>query len=171
MQHSKNIERPLRVRSDARRSMAGEFDSIASLAVRAWRTAAGDVAIDGEKHLALQSRFLRDLRENADGVLVAEQAGVVLGWGARVPASNYISDLWIDPLYHGQGIGGRILDALMAQILLDGLDEALIGTHADNRPAIGLYEKAGFKIDWRGEEWSESFGRTVEKVRLRARLR
>ena len=64
----------------------------------------------------------------------------------------------------------RILDALMAQILLDGFDSVTIGTHADNLPAIGLYEKMGFRIEWRGEEASVSMGRVVEKVRMRATL-
>lgn len=63
-----------------------------------------------------------------------------------------------------------MLDALMAQILLNGFDEAVIGTHADNLPAIKLYEKAGFQIEWLGEEWSESFSKTVAKVRMRAKL-
>ncbi len=143
---------------------------MSALAVRAWQIPAGGALITDKKRLALEAKFLRDLRENADSVLVAERAGTIFGWGARVPASNYISDIWIDPPYQGQGIGGQILDALMAQILLDGFDAATIGTHADNLPAIGLYQKLGFTIDWRGEEWSESFGRSVEKVRLRRPL-
>lgn len=141
-----------------------------ALAVRAWSVAARDIKLSDEKCLALEAKFLRDLYENADGVLVAECAGTIFGWGARVPSSNYISDLWIDLPYQGQGIGGQILDALMAQMLLEGFDAATIGTHADNLPAIGLYQKLGFTIDWRGEEWSESFGRSVEKVHLRRPL-
>lgn len=110
------------------------------------------------------------LHENADGVLVAERDGVAFGWGARIPKSNYIADLWIDLPYQGQGIGTRLLDALMAQILLDGFTEAEIGTHADNFRAIRLYEKMGFQIEWRGAEMSVSLGRSVEKVRMRAKL-
>ncbi|OIS90725.1 GNAT family N-acetyltransferase [Brucella cytisi] len=153
-----------------RRGFSGEFVSMAALAVRAWRIAARDIELTTERQEVLEARFQRDLQEIADGVLAAEKAGILAGWGARVPQSNYISDLWVDPPHHGQGIGRQILDALMAQILLDGFDEALIGTHADNLPAINLYKKAGFRIDWQGDEWSESFERTVEKVRMRADL-
>lgn len=153
-----------------RRGLPGEFDSMAALAVRAWQIPASSALITDEKRLTLEAKFLRDLHENADGVLVAQSAGTILGWGAWVPSSNYISDLWIDPPYQGQGIGGQLLDALMAQILLDGFDAATIGTHADNLTAIGLYQKLGFTIDWRGEEWSESFDRSVEKVHLRRPL-
>jgi len=153
-----------------RRGFPGEFVSMAALAVRAWRIAARDIELSAESQKALEAKFQRDLQENADGVWAAERAGALAGWSARVPQSNYISDLWVDPRYHGQGIGRQLLDALMAQILLDGFDVALIGTHADNLPAINLYKKAGFQINWQGGEWSESFGRTVEKVRMRADL-
>ncbi|MBQ0707457.1 GNAT family N-acetyltransferase [Ochrobactrum sp. AP1BH01-1] len=160
------------VKSDLliRRGFPGEFASMAALAVSAWRIAARDIELTADRQQALETKFLHDLQENADGVLIAERAGALAGWGARIPQSNYISDLWIDPPWHGQGIGGQLLDALMAQILLDGFDEALIGTHADNLPAISLYKKAGFQIEWQGEEWSQSFRKTVEKVRMRAKL-
>ncbi|MGU3398620.1 N-acetyltransferase family protein [Brucellaceae bacterium D45D] len=140
---------------------------MAALAVRAWQLPVKIALVSDEKRQRLEAKFLQDLHENAHGVVVAEANGTPLGWGARVPKSNYISDLWIDPPFHGQGTGGRILDALLAQITLDGFSEAVIGTHADNLPALGLYQKFGFAIEWRGEEWSESFGDLVEKVRLR----
>lgn len=153
------------VKSDLliRRGFPGEFVSIAALAVRAWRIAAIDIELTAERQEELEAKFQRDLQENADGVLVAERAGVIAGWGMRVPQSNYISDLWVDPPLHGQGIGRQLLDALMSQILFDGFDRVLIGTHADNLPAIGLYQKAGFRIEWQGVEWSESFRKKEPK--------
>lgn len=153
-----------------RRAFPGEFVLMADLAVRAWQTVARDITLTDESRLALQTKFLRDLHENADGVLLVERSSEILGWGAYVPNTNYISDLWVHPLHHGQGVGGALLDALMAQIILNGFSDAEIGTHADNFRAIGLYEKFGFHINQRGEEWSASFGCIVEKVRMRADL-
>src|SRR5690606_18272804 len=66
------------------------------IAVRAWRIAASDVALTPERQETLEAKFLRDLQENADGVLVAERGGAIVGWGTSVPQSNYISDLWVD---------------------------------------------------------------------------
>lgn len=161
----------VKVDTSIRRGFPGEFVFMAALAVRAWEIPAKTGGpLSDQRRAELEANFLGYLHENTDGVLVAEANGKILGWGARVPGSNYIADLWIDPPYHGQGIGGRILDALMAQILLEGFDTATIGTHADNFPAIGLYEKMGFGIEWRGEEASVSMGRVVEKVRMRATL-
>ena len=148
----------------------GEFVFMAELAVRAWQTAARAIELTDESRSLLKAKFLRDLNENADGVLLAEREGRIWGWGARLSNSNYISDLWIDPPYHAQGLGGLLLNALMAQILLDGFAEAEIGTHADNLPAIGLYSRTGFTIYRQEQEWSESFGRRVEKVRMKASL-
>ncbi|MBB5702754.1 ribosomal-protein-alanine N-acetyltransferase [Ochrobactrum daejeonense] len=153
-----------------RRGLPGEFVSIAALSVRAWETSVGIDFLSDERRSAMEENFLGYLHENADGVLVAERDGIACGWGARIPKSNYIADLWIDPPYQGQGIGTGLLDALMAQILLDGFSEAEIGTHADNFRAIRLYEKMGFRIEWRGSEMSVSLGRDVEKVRMQAKL-
>lgn len=150
-----------------RAEMSGEFVLMAELAIRAWETAASDIELSDKSRSALLAKFLRDLHDNADGVLVALQGDQICGWGAYVPKSNYISDLWVDPSHHGQGIGSTLLDALMAQIVLDGFADAEIGTHANNFIAIGLYEKLGFKTYHRSEEWSESFGCNVEKVRMR----
>ncbi len=170
MRRGTNIERVSCVQTDVRRPVADEFASMAALAVRAWLTAAPDIELTTERQEALEMEFQRDLLENANGVLAAYIGGTCTGWGARVPKSNYISDLWIDPPYQGQGFGSCILDALMAQIMLDGFNEARIGTHANNLTAIHLYKNMGFKIDWRGEEWSKSFGRSVEKVWMCAAL-
>jgi len=153
-----------------RAEMSGEFVLMAEIAVRAWQTAARDITLADESRSELQVKFLRDLHENADGVLLAERSGEICGWGARVPKTNYISDLWIDLAHHGQGYGGALLDALMAQIVLNGFSDAEIGTHANNLRAIKLYEKFGFRIYQRSEEWSASFGYIVDKVRMRADL-
>jgi len=109
----------VKVETAIRRGLPGEFVFMAALAVRAWEIPAKSEPLGDRRRAELEANFLGYLHENADGVLVAELDGKILGWGARVPGSNYIADLWIDPPYHGQGIGGRILDALMAQILLD----------------------------------------------------
>lgn len=153
-----------------RRALPGEFVFMAHLAARAWQNAVGAHALTDKRQNALADRFLRELSENPDGVLLIEREHELTGWGARIPATNYISDLWIDPNYHRQGQGCVLLDALLANIIYDGFDCAEIGTHADNLPAIALYEKTGFQVYWRGFEWSESCACEVEKIRMRLEL-
>ncbi|WP_022712299.1 MULTISPECIES: GNAT family N-acetyltransferase [unclassified Pseudochrobactrum] len=114
--------------------------------------------------------FLHSAQDYLDYILVAEQDGVICGWGARDTNQNYISDIWVDPAHHGQGIGTLLVDALLAQIVMLGFQSAEIGTHARNLPAIKLYEKCGFRIIRRYEEWSDSLARVVEKVKMQADL-
>ena len=117
-----------------------------------------------------QLAFLHSAQDYLDYILVAEQDGVICGWGARDTNQNYISDIWVDPAHHGQGIGTLLVDALLVQIVMLGFQTAEIGTHARNVPAIKLYEKCGFRIICRYEEWSDSLARVVEKVKMQADL-
>lgn len=103
-------------------------------------------------------------------ILVAEQGGRICGWGARDTNQNYISDIWVDPAHHGQGIGTMLVDALLAQIVMLGFNTAEIGTHARNLPAIRLYEKCGFYIVQHFDGWSDSLLRIVEKVKMQVKL-
>lgn len=114
--------------------------------------------------------FLHSAQDYLDYILVAEQNGVICGWGARDSNQNYISDIWVDPAHQGQGIGTLLVDALLAQIVMLGFQTAEIGTHARNVPAIKLYEKCGFRIIRYYEEWSASLARVVEKVKMQADL-
>lgn len=114
--------------------------------------------------------FLQFAQEHISQILVVESHGTLCGWGARDSNENYISDIWVDPDFQGQGIGTRLIDSLLAQIVLLGYDSAEIGTHARNLPAIGLYEKCGFTITEHFDEWSDSLARVVEKVKMRAKL-
>lgn len=114
--------------------------------------------------------FLHFAQEHTRQILVVEKQGTICGWGARDSNQNYISDIWVDPAFHGQGIGTQLMDGLLAQIVLLGFTTAEIGTHARNLPAIRLYEKCGFTIIQRYDEWSDSLVRVVEKVKMRAKL-
>lgn len=114
--------------------------------------------------------FLHFAKEHICQILVVENNDVICGWGARDSNENYISDIWVDPVFHGQGVGSQLMDGLLAQIVLLGYTTAEIGTHARNLPAIRLYEKCGFVIIQRFDEWSDSLARVVEKVKMRANL-
>ncbi|MCP2154132.1 UNVERIFIED_ORG: ribosomal protein S18 acetylase RimI-like enzyme [Rhizobium sp. SLBN-170] len=47
---------------------------------------------------------------------------------------------------------------------------ATIDTHARNRAALGLYERCGFQIVWRGMEYSDIMKVELEKVKLEQKL-
>ncbi|MCL2637273.1 MAG: GNAT family N-acetyltransferase [Oscillospiraceae bacterium] len=83
-------------------------------------------------------------------VYVAEQNDIVVGTGAFVDFGNAdkhkysVSNLYIMPEYHSQGIGTRIFNNL----LFDAKNVNASSFHVpSSRNAISFYEKCGFVID------------------------
>ena len=99
-------------------------------------------------------------------VIVAEIDGVVVGWIAREERPDNISDLWVNPAFHARGVGSRLLQQLIASMELEGVATQKIDTLASNVPAIGLYQKHGFKIVWQGEEFDAALSINLTKVHL-----
>jgi [ribosomal protein S18]-alanine N-acetyltransferase len=104
--------------------------------------------------------------EAQDLVTVAEQDGKVAGWTALNRERNHISDLWVHPECQGLGIGRSLIYHLLSRMQSEGMSRATIHTHASNSGAIRLYERAGFRIVWRGMEFSRSAGTELEKVHM-----
>ncbi|GGA82814.1 N-acetyltransferase [Brucella endophytica] len=154
---------------EIRRAVAGDRAAIAAVGRRAWVSSFTQFEPEASEP-GVCARVEKVFRAFADEfyprILIAETAGIVLGWGARDLDADYISDLWIDPSFHRRGIGLALMDAMLAEIVLAGYTRACIDTHARNLPAIRLYERCGFEVVWRGQGWSDSLGRNIEKVRM-----
>lgn len=88
-------------------------------------------------------------------VVVAELDGRVLssGFGMAKPARHYLDHtkyaylgfMYTHPDYRGKGLNSKIINALKAWALQQGLYEIRLTVYQDNLPAIIAYEKAGFK--------------------------
>ena len=83
-------------------------------------------------------------------MVLALQDGVVVGQArAMVHLSPdqddelYIDNMGVAPPLLRQGIGGRLLDELLAWGVELGCDYAWLGTEVDNLPARALYESRG----------------------------
>ncbi len=114
--------------------------------------------------------FVRFAAETTCDVAVAEVAGTLAGWGARAGDPDYISDIWIDPQFQGQGIGRQLVEHFVREMRASSVTIAKIATHAKNVNAIRLYRRCGFKIVWEGETWSEGMQVKLQKVRLERAL-
>jgi len=154
-----------------RRATEADIAAIAAVGSRAW--ASNVFSFEPElpgmrRHV---EKAFRTFAESSYGnVMVAEIDETVLGWGARDEDNDYISDLWVDPVVHGQGIGSAILRTLKSDIADAGYSKARISTHARNVRAIRLYEREGFVIVEQGPEWSTSLEREIDKVKMLAEL-
>ena len=137
----------------------------------AWEASAFAVNDAGRVDRArLRAEFCDFGNEFADRILVAEDQGRAVGWGAREDGDGKISDLWIGPDAQGRGIGGQLLSALVDEIRAEGYRQAELETLASSEKAIRFYERHGFAIVWRKEKFSQSLGYAIDKVGLNKSL-
>jgi ribosomal protein S18 acetylase RimI-like enzyme len=85
-------------------------------------------------------------------MVIAVSDGVVVGQGRAIIHLSpdqadelYIDNMGVAPVRQREGIGGRILDELLAWARERGCDYAWLGTEDDNVPARALYESRGSK--------------------------
>ncbi len=96
------------------------------------------------------------------GIALGEQALSDDGAGPPVPGLCHVSMVFVAPERWGEGIGGRLVDALLAEARFRGYDGAQLWTHSDNARARRLYEGHGFRPS--GSE-KEDFGELIVHYR------
>jgi L-amino acid N-acyltransferase YncA len=91
-------------------------------------------------------------RDPRHPVLVAEEAGLVVGWASLNgfnprPAYDAVADFSIYVLRErrGQGIGGRLLAELVTRARSLGYHKLVLAALAHNAAGRALYETAGFR--------------------------
>ena len=55
-----------------------------------------------------------------------------------------LQGMWVDPRFRGAGVGRALVDAVIAHARAAGKKRVVLDVVADNTPAAGLYERAGF---------------------------
>ena len=100
--------------------------------------------------LAQTREFVLDRIARGEPNLVAIAGDQVVGWCdiARhfFPAHAHRGSLGMGllPAWRGQGIGRRLIDGALALAWDTGFTRVELSVHADNAPAISLYQKVGF---------------------------
>jgi ribosomal-protein-alanine acetyltransferase len=94
--------------------------------------------------------FRRFLQSDRDILLVAEQAGGLLGYALvlrrRATRLARLYSLAVRPAARGQGIGERLLAAAEAAAEAAGCVDLRLEVRRDNRAAIALYERRGYRV-------------------------
>ena len=88
-------------------------------------------------------------------LLVAEQGDDVVGYAfAAVEGHDYMSlrgpagvlhDVVVDPAHRGHGVGGALLDAVLAALAARGVPRVVLSTAERNEGAQRLFARAGFR--------------------------
>jgi [ribosomal protein S18]-alanine N-acetyltransferase len=78
--------------------------------------------------------------------LVAEDDEAVVGYGGLIayPDEAHVATIGVTTTRQGEGIGARLLDALLAEADRRGSPVVLLEVRADNEVAQGLYRRRGF---------------------------
>lgn len=95
-------------------------------------------------HLTPVEKFL----EEGCAFFIARANGKAVGCAALLPLGNGVSELkrmWVRPEARGQGASAILIDAVEAQARARGDRTMVLETAGEFRPAIRLYERAGYR--------------------------
>jgi ribosomal-protein-alanine N-acetyltransferase len=152
--------------STIRNAREDEAAMLATIGMRAWESAV-EGWISVELLRANAERAFSDFtRRNYLTIDVAEQGGQVTAWAARENFDNRITDLWVDPIWQGQGFGLKLLEKLEEEIATQGYESITVETHSQNSRAIEFLKRHGYSISWMTAAWSPQLDRDVDTVGL-----
>lgn len=137
---------------------------LVAVGMRAWESAVEGWVNTGLLRENAERAFVAFVANNYLSIDVMEQGGRILAWAARENFDNKISDIWVEPDHHGQGLGTELLARLESEIEANGYDRAMIETHAQNVRAIEFLKKRGYSISWMTAVWSPQLDREVDTV-------
>lgn len=105
-------------------------------------------------HVGNPSAFLliADDAGEVVGMALGEQALSDDGAGPPVPGLCHVSMVFVAPGRWGEGLGGRLVDALLKEARSRGYEQAQLWTQHDNARARRLYEGHGFRPSGREKE-------------------
>ena len=162
-----------------RRATVQDAPALDRLNVRLLQAAYGEQMpeeqLDGPRPEEQAAAWERGLRRDRaqDPVLVAEQAGLVVGFAVVGPAQDpegagELYAINVDPDYWGTGAGSALLAAQAELARLD-YAEAVLWVLPGNARARQFYELAGWTTDGT-QRTSQVLGVVVPEVRYRRRL-
>src|SRR5512143_2035348 len=107
--------------------------------------------------------FLLDLFDDPSMQgFVATTDGQVAGYArlffSREENRLYVSSLYLLPEFEGRGVGSRLFEAAEGYVAERGLDEVWMGVIVENRRALDVYRKMGFRF---GREEPFTMGKTT----------
>jgi len=104
----------------------------------------GSTADDAEK--LDEPDWRRRLEQRA--VFIAEvssqRVGLAAGIGGDQPAEAELISMWVAPAWRGQGVGDRLVDAVLTWVADEGFTTVRLWVAKGNARAEGLYARHGF---------------------------
>jgi ribosomal protein S18 acetylase RimI-like enzyme len=88
--------------------------------------------------------IVADDRGSIVGMALAMQGLADDGAGPPIPGLCFISMVFVLPAHWGRGIGGKLVESILAEARSRDYDRAQLWTHANNHRSQRLYERLGF---------------------------
>ena len=95
------------------------------------------------------SLFLSELAQRSSrSYLVARKHGVVVGYAGMMFAGRdaHVTNIAVDPDWHGRKVGTRLLLALVTEALARGSTQISLEVRVTNAAAQAMYDKFGFEV-------------------------
>ena len=93
------------------------------------------------------SLFLAELAQrNSRSYIVARHLGEIVGYAGMMLMGReaHVTNIAVDPDFHGRKVGTRLLLALMTEAIAKGADTISLEVRVSNKVAQSMYEKFGF---------------------------
>ena len=117
-----------------------------------------------------QRRYLSD-RSGAHAVIVAEDAGEVVGYGALSPwrskpayATSVEDSIYVHPVHQGRGIGRALLAELTRVATVHGFHAVFARIVGGHEASIRVHQALGFEVVGTEREVGRKFGRWLDVV-------
>lgn len=122
------------------------------------------------RSLEEQRRYLSD-RSGAHAVIVATDAGEVVGYGALSPwrskpayATSVEDSVYVHPAHQGRGIGRTLLAELVRVATAHGFHAVFARIVGGHEASIRVHEALGFEVVGVEREVGRKFGRWLDVV-------
>ena len=123
-----------------------------------------------------QRRYLSD-RSGAHAVIVAEDDGIVVGYGALSPwrskpayATSVEDSVYVHHDHRGEGVGGLVLTELVRLAGVHGFHAVMARIVGGHVASIGLHASCGFELVGVEREVGRKFGRWLDVVLMQRLL-
>ncbi len=147
-----------------------DFEELADIGLRAWEGAMSRIGETASMRGNARQAFRNFTMSAWLTITVIEVNGQPVGWASRERLDETISDFWIDPPFQRQGCGRALLQSVEAEMVHQGLEKAVVQTHARNNEAVAFFEAEGYSIHWLTVAYSPKIDRDIESVGLSKQL-
>ena len=110
-------------------------------------------------------------RDDRHPVCIAELDGTIVAWGSLNafnprPAYRWVADfsIYVDGANRGQGLGGRMLDHLIAEATRLGFHKLVLAAFPFNEAGMRLYQSRGFRTVGTYHEQGQLDGHWVDTI-------